>query len=286
MNYQEKIDQYLETVNNGLMFFTRKDKGLVGEAMRYSLIGGGKRVRPTLALMTCESLCGDWQPALLPSLAIEMVHSYSLIHDDLPCMDNDDYRRGQLSCHKKYGETVALLAGDALQAKAYELLASIPDAAIGLHCVKILSEASGISGMVYGQELDLSESKDLHSLQLINRNKTGKMITAAVLLGEAAAANQDPTIKTSLKQYADNIGEVFQIVDDFLDVTSTNEVLGKPVGSDIKNNKETYVSLFGLEKAKDYANELTQSACDQLSSLKDKAAPLKWYANQLLVRIK
>ena len=112
------------------------------------------------------------------------------------------------------------------------------------------------------------------------------MITAAVLLGEAAAANQDPTIKTSLKQYADSIGEVFQIVDDILDVTSTNEVLGKPVGSDIKNNKETYVSLFGLEKAKDYANELTQSACDQLSSLKDKAAPLKWYANQLLVRIK
>ena len=286
MSYSEIIEGYIRNINEALLFFTKDEKGLVGEAMRYSLMNGGKRVRPVLALMTSQCLCDDWQPALIPSLSLEMVHTYSLIHDDLPCMDDDDFRRGKPSCHKKYGENIAVLAGDALLTYAFKLLSDLPDSLVAINCIRVLSDAAGNSGMIHGQELDFMDYKDLDSLKNINRNKTGRMITASVLLGANAAQRTDEDTISVLKSFSDKIGEVFQIVDDILDVTSTQDILGKPINSDIKNNKPTYVSLFGIDNAKKYASELTEEACDNIKQLNADTSMLSWYAKQLLVRIK
>ena len=285
-SYTEIIDNYINNINEGLIIFTKQEKGNVGEVMRYSLMNGGKRVRPVLALLTSQCLCDDWQPALIPALSLEMVHTYSLIHDDLPCMDDDDFRRGKPSCHKKFGENIAVLAGDALLTYAFKLLSDIPDSTVSVNCIRLLSDAAGNNGMIHGQELDFMDVKDLDSLKDINRNKTGKMITASVLLGAAAAKKTEPETITILKSFADNIGEVFQIVDDILDVTSTQDVLGKPINSDIKNNKPTYVSLYGIESAKEYATKLTEDACNNIEQLNADTSILSWYAKQLLVRIK
>ena len=191
-SYTEIIDNYINNINEGLIIFTKQEKGNVGEAMRYSLMNGGKRVRPVLALLTSQCLCDDWQPALIPALSLEMVHTYSLIHDDLPCMDDDDFRRGKPSCHKKFGENIAVLAGDALLTYAFKLLSDIPDSTVSVNCIRLLSDAAGNNGMIHGQELDFMDVKDLDSLKDINRNKTGKMITASVLLGAAAAKKTEP----------------------------------------------------------------------------------------------
>ena len=286
MSYTELIDGYTKCINEALIYFTKKEKGVVGEAMRYSLLNGGKRVRPVLALLTSQSVCEDWQPALIPAVALEMVHTYSLIHDDLPCMDDDDYRRGKPSCHKQFGESIAVLAGDALLTRAFQMLTNIPDAAVSRECSRILSEAAGNNGMIRGQELDFADDKDFDSLKEINSNKTGRMITASVLMGAAAAGLDDKDIFAVLENYSDKVGEVFQIVDDILDVTGTQEIIGKPVNSDLKNNKTTYVSLYGIEKAKDYAAALTEEACAALDDINMNTEGLRWYAKQLLVRIR
>ena len=235
---------------------------VVAEAMKYSLLGGGKRVRAVLTLACCEALTGDHGPALPAACGIEMVHAYSLIHDDLPCMDNDDFRRGKPSCHKRFGEAVALLAGDALQTEAFGCISKIADPAAAQRCCRILAAAAGGAGMVYGQELDLegsAEPKDEASLLKIHGYKTGKMIRAACAMGAVIGGANETQIEL-LDEYAAGIGLAFQIIDDILDVTADETVLGKPVGSDAENEKYTFVSLLGIDGSRRRAAEVTEKA--------------------------
>ena len=216
-----------------------------------------------------------------------MLHCYSLIHDDLPCMDNDDLRRGRPSCHKAFSEATAMLAGDVLLTEAFETVANAPaDASVCVQAARALGAGAG-RGMVYGQELDLkyealAATED--QLRLIHRNKTGALINAAIQMG-AAAAKADEAQCRALEQYAYGLGLVFQIVDDVLDVTSTPEQLGKPIGSDSENGKTTFVTLYGAEGAMKLAHDLNQETCTELHrNFGEKAAFLEQLAQQLLVR--
>lgn len=235
------------------------DFSRVNAAMRYSLLGGGKRLRGVLALACCDLLRGDYKPALAAAAAVEMVHAYSLIHDDLPCMDDDAMRRGKPSCHIEFGEATALLAGDALLTFAFGVLGSIEDADVAKNSVFLLAAAGGHTGMILGQELDLFMEAD-RDLELINYNKTGKLIRAAAGLGAAAAGYVDCAESAALDSYATCLGAAFQIIDDILDVTATEKQLGKPIGSDAAQGKQTHVSIFGLEPSREKAAELTQAA--------------------------
>ena len=241
------------------------------EAMRYSLLAGGKRVRPVLALKFCEALCGEMEPALDYACGVEMLHTYSLIHDDLPCMDDDDLRRGKPTCHVKYGEWLALLAGDALQAAAFERLASsgrTSPAANGRACA-VLARAAGASGMCGGQYLDLlDEGKRVDEEQItrIHRWKTSALLEGACLLGlTASPVEPTPDQWAAAERYARELGLAFQIRDDMLDVTSTAEELGKPIGSDADNGKATFVSLYGLEKCAQLVEEHTRRAQESVA---------------------
>ncbi len=236
------------------------------EAMRYSLLAGGKRVRPVLALKFCEALCGEMEPALDYACGIEMLHTYSLIHDDLPCMDNDNLRRGKPTCHVAYGEWLALLAGDALQAAAFERLAyskRTTAAANGRACA-VLARAAGCAGMCAGQYLDIQwegRTLDAGELSRIDDWKTGVLLEAACLLG-LTASPVEPALEQweAAKQYARQLGAAFQIRDDMLDVESTEEELGKPIGSDAENGKHTYAACYGLERCGELVTELTDKA--------------------------
>ena len=292
MDYSEQYDEYLARANAALLSAAAgvlKDGSAVSEAARYSLIGGGKRVRAILCLAVCEMLCGDMDVAARYAAALEMLHCYSLIHDDLPCMDNDDTRRGQPSCHKKFGEATAMLAGDALLTAAFEVLAGTEKAtaAQNADAVHTLAAAAGARGMVYGQELDLKYealAATEEQLRLIHRNKTGALINAAVQMG-AAAAGATPQQCKILASYAYGLGFVFQIVDDVLDVTSTPEQLGKPIGSDSENGKTTFVTLYGTDGAMVLAQKLNEQICNDLQQhFGAKAAFLQQLAQQLLVR--
>lgn len=259
----------------------------ISAAARYSLLGGGKRVRAVLTLAAYE-LCGGAEDAALDyACALEMLHCYSLIHDDLPCMDNDDFRRGRSSCHKQFGEAVALLAADALVTAAFEVIAhaALP-AENRVRAAAVLAKAGGARGMLYGQELDkLYESQKATAQQLLSlhEHKTGALICAAVRLG-CLAANAPESATQALVTYAAELGLVFQIVDDILDVTSTTEELGKPVGSDQEMEKTTFVSLYGLDGARRMAAEHNGAAMAALESLGDQAAFLRCMAKELLER--
>ncbi len=243
------------------------------EAMKYSLLSGGKRVRATLVLETCRMLGGNAEAALPFACAVEMIHTYSLIHDDLPCMDNDDMRRGKPTCHKVFGEAIATLAGDGLLTDAFSVCAMNPyvsgDAAAT--AVALLSGAAGSFGMVKGQTSDIyGETHKLSEGELVelHMGKTGAMICVSVQLGCLAAGyapNSEVTEKLTL--FARNIGLVFQIIDDILDVTSTSEELGKNIGSDKDSNKTTFMSFFTPEEAKAYAERLTEEATDVLEKI-------------------
>ncbi len=281
--YLDLIEDYL----NNCVEKSEYDEEIVADAMRYSLQNGGKRIRPVLVLEFCRLCGGDVIKALPFAAAIEMIHTYSLIHDDLPCMDNDDMRRGKPSCHKKYGEEFALLAGDALLTLAFETLvkADVSDSQ-KVKAVKILSSHSGYQGMIGGQTVDLmSENKtiSLERLKTMDNLKTGKLINCASLLGCTVAEADEAKIQAA-KRFTSAIGLAFQIVDDILDVTSTAEKLGKPVGSDNENKKSTYVSILGLEKSKEYAEELTSEATEALSCFGEDADFLKNLALKLLER--
>ena len=219
------------------------------EAMRYSLLAGGKRIRPVLALKFCEGVCGSMEPALDFACGVEMLHTYSLIHDDLPCMDNDDLRRGKPTCHKVYGETLAVLAGDALQPEAFAILAAAPGLtdAQRVDAVAVLARAAGADGMVAGQVLDL-EGKccSREQVESLHKLKTGAMIAAAAELG-CVAAGASPEQRQSARQYAGAVGLAFQIRDDMLDVIADEGEFGKPIGSDREEGKTTFVDLMGLE---------------------------------------
>lgn len=237
-------------------------KGLA-ESMRYSLLAGGKRIRPMLMLEFCRISGGNVEKALPSACALEMLHTYSLIHDDLPCMDNDDLRRGKPTNHVVYGECTATLAGDALQAEAFgNILRSELPAERRARCAEILANAVGIDGMCGGQYLDmLWEGRDLNEQELteINSRKTGALLVAACQMGVAAAGGSELMMEAA-GHYGAAVGLAFQIRDDMLDVTSTAEELGKPIGSDEQEHKNTYAVLMGLEGCKKTVDKLTESA--------------------------
>lgn len=242
------------------------------EAMRYSLEAGGKRIRPLLVLAFCRACGGDVQKALKPALAIEMIHTYSLIHDDLPAMDDDDYRRGRLSCHKAFDEATAILAGDALNVLPFELLATdttLP-AEIRVSLIAELANAAGAEGMIGGQVIDIANETrtDVDQNNLVNMyaHKTGALIRVACTMGCMVAGANDKML-TAATEYAQRLGLAFQIVDDILDVTGTPELLGKPIGSDAAHHKTTFVTLLGLEGAKAEASRLTEEALRLLEDI-------------------
>lgn len=269
-----------------------KEQKLI-DSVAYSLGLKGKRVRPSLTLAFAE-LCGGSVEAALPfACAVEMVHTYSLIHDDLPCMDDDDYRRGKPSNHKVYGENTALLAGDALQSMAYAaMLSDEATAAAGAdraaRAACVLAQKSGLLGMVGGQDIDLSiehTSVGIDTVRLMEEKKTANLIEAACMMGCIAAGADDAKVKAA-ERYAHGIGLAFQIVDDILDVTSTAEELGKPIGSDADNDKNTFMSLLGMDRCRKYVDELTTEAVEALSAFDGDTTSLAEFAVKLANRKK
>ncbi len=267
-DFAEKLSAVNAFLDNILLQQPESDHSIVLEAMSYSASAGGKRVRPLLVLAFCSLCGGKWEDALPFAAAIEMIHTYSLIHDDLPCMDDDDLRRGRPSCHIQFGEATALLAGDGLLTKAFEVLtwAQLPPERI-VRAVRLLAERSGIVGMIGGQELDLAnEGKNSLPLSVLTKTdekKTAALLIAACQLGIIAAGGSQEAMDAAEK-YGYSLGIAFQIVDDILDVTSTSEALGKPIGSDAENAKPTYASLLGLDGAKKEAEKYTRYALEAL----------------------
>ncbi len=244
------------------------------EAMRYAVLNGGKRLRPLLVYITGEALGAN--PSLLdaPAASVELMHCYSLVHDDLPAMDNDDLRRGKPTCHKAFDEALAILSGDALQSLAFQVLSDNQFNKVSisqqLKMLRILAEASGALGMVGGQALDMQTlgiNPSLDALCTMHQQKTGALITASVLLGAIAAGCQDPKQLLALETYSECIGLAFQVQDDILDTTSDTQTLGKTQGKDITQHKTTFPSLLGLEGAQQYAQALHQKAVDAIASL-------------------
>lgn len=269
MNYDAQYKEYLTAIEGYLdgLFTGDKPYGRLYESIRYSLLAGGKRIRPVLTLEFARLGGIDWHLALPFACALELVHNYSLIHDDLPCMDDDDLRRGKPTNHKVYGETLAVLAGDALQPEAFRLMAEAPglSAETKLEAVRVLSRACGADGMVGGQVLDtLCRVNTREGLQELNRLKTGVMISAAADLG-CVAAGMSEEKRAQARQYADNLGLAFQIRDDMLDVMGDEAVFGKPIGSDREEGKITYVDLLGLAGCEAEVEATTKRGCDAIA---------------------
>jgi len=261
------------------------------QAMRYAVLGGGKRIRPLLVYAAGQASGARRQALDVTACSVECIHAYSLVHDDLPAMDDDDLRRGKPTCHKVYGEAEAILAGDALQALAFFLLAHADMGAISSHrrlqMIELLSQSSGSRGMVGGQSLDLAatgKQLDIAELENMHIHKTGALIRASVLLGALCAENLDDEQKQALDHYGKYIGLSFQVQDDILDVTGNTEQLGKEAGVDRALNKPTYPSLLGLAGARDRARELHQSAIDSLGGLDESADPLRWLSQYIVDR--
>jgi len=273
--YQEKYQTYLQEVETCLhsLFVTDASYGQLQEAMRYSLLAGGKRIRPVLTAAFAELFGGDWKKSVPFGCALELVHTYSLIHDDLPCMDDDDLRRGKPTCHKVYGETLAVLAGDALQPEAFALIARTPDmsAEQRIDAVAVLAKACGADGMVAGQVLDtLVMDKKEEEIRLTHKLKTGAMICGAAELG-CVAANATKEQREAALSYAAQIGLAFQIRDDMLDVIADEAEFGKPIGSDKEEGKITFVDMLGLEGCEKAVAACTEQAKAAISSFEGSA---------------
>jgi geranylgeranyl diphosphate synthase type II len=260
------------------------------EAMRYSMLAGGKRLRPILCLAACELSNGDLATAMPTACALEMIHTMSLIHDDLPAMDNDDYRRGRLTNHKVYGEDVAILAGDALLTYAFEYVATQTQGADPERVLRVianLGKAVGGEGLVGGQIVDLASEGDpnvtLETLTYIHNHKTAALLEVSVTSGAILAGASDPEVE-QLQTYAQHIGLAFQIVDDILDVTATSETLGKSAGKDVAAQKATYPSLWGLEESRRQADQLIASAKSALDGFGEKRQPLLAIADYIIDR--
>lgn len=243
------------------------------EAEEYSLMAGGKRLRPVIMMMTAK-MCGIEPEKVLPfAAAIEMIHTYSLIHDDLPAMDNDDLRRGKPTNHKVFGEAMAILAGDALLTKAFETVASCEDidSKLVIRAISVLSVSAGDNGMIGGQVVDIeSRNEDEELLKYLHSLKTGALIKASGVIGAILAGATGEEI-AAVESFCGNLGLAFQIQDDILDVVGTEAELGKPIGSDAENEKSTYVTLFGVEKAEKMAEEYTNKAIESLSIFEDSS---------------
>lgn len=260
-------------------------------AMQYAVTVGGKRVRPVLTYVTGQALGVPLERLDVPAASVEMLHAYSLVHDDLPAMDDDDLRRGQPTCHIKFDEATAILAGDALQALAFTILANNEDPSINaadkLRMVKVLGDASGSAGMAVGQAIDLesvNESLSLDQLENMHRHKTGALIRASVAMAGLAADAPSADLMARLDRFASAIGLCFQIVDDILDVVADTDTLGKQQGADIALNKPTYPALLGLDGAREHAAELHQCALSELEGLGPQFDELRQVANYITKR--
>jgi geranylgeranyl diphosphate synthase, type II len=264
----------------------------VFEAMRYSLFAGGKRVRPILALASAEALGANTAGLLPIACSLELIHTYSLIHDDLPAMDDDDFRRGMPTCHKVYGEAIAILAGDGLLNRAFEVLADpkrLKSVSAGrmLAIISAIARASGAFGMIGGQVVDMqSEGRDIDmpTLEYIHTRKTGALIRASVRVG-ALYAKAGPKRLRALTRYGEYVGLAFQIADDILDLTGTKEQIGKDAGSDLKKGKKTFPSFFGIEESRRRAREVADRAIASLDELDRKADPLRELARYIVTRV-
>ena len=268
-NYTKKtLNEYISFTESTLKKFSYKNKlGLqssVADAMNYSLEAGGKRIRPVLVLAFCHMCGGDYRKAAAPAAAIEMIHTFSLIHDDLPCMDNDDFRRGKPSCHKKFGEACAVLAGDALALRPFQVIAeSELNDSMKIKLIAELACSSGAEGMIGGQIIDMENEQrstvNGENLRMMYALKTGRLIKTSCVMGCIAAEASDEQVKNA-EEYAHCLGLAFQIIDDILDVTGDEAALGKPIGSDAEENKTTFVTLYGIENAREEAVKLTDKA--------------------------
>lgn len=285
--YQQRVNTALDTWLPAVTIQPTR----LHEAMRYTVLNGGKRIRPLLVYLTGQTL--NVNPTLLDGLAsaVELIHAYSLVHDDLPAMDNDDLRRGKPTCHKAFDEATAILVGDALQTLAFYILSHDshlpPLLPQRLEMINTLALASGSRGMVGGQAIDMEavdQSLTLAELENMHIHKTGALIRASVKLGALAYPALDDNLLAKLDHYAKCIGLAFQIQDDILDIEANTETLGKAQGADIAHNKVTYPALLGLRGAKQMATELIEQALDSLSDFDDKAEPLRWMANYIITR--
>ena len=275
LNFDHWARQQLDAVEAALDAWVPADTPAgLGEAMRYGVLDGGKRLRPLLVLAACEAAGGSREAALRAAVAVELIHAYSLVHDDMPCMDNDVLRRGKPTVHVRYGEAPAMLAGDAMQALAFEVLTPEPgeptamagaagvDPVLQARLVRILARAAGHAGMAGGQAIDLANigrTLDEATLREMHRRKTGALLLASVHMG-AACGRIDAAAQDALSEYGEAIGLAFQVVDDILDCTQASDKLGKTAGKDQEANKPTYVSVLGLEPARRYAQELRTQA--------------------------
>lgn len=283
--YQQRVDQALEQLLNN----TSDIADELHQAMHYSLFNGGKRVRPLLVYLTGTALNIAAEKQDAPACAIELIHCYSLVHDDMPAMDDDDLRRGKPTCHKHFSEATALLTGDALQTLAFAALSQNPhiDDRLIVSMITVLAHASGAAGMAGGQALDLSatgKSLSLQQLKIMHEHKTGALIRASVQLGALCSENTSAADFEALDHYAENIGLSFQIKDDILDIESDTQTLGKQQGADINLNKATYPSLLGLDGAKKMAMQCHQNALDSLSHFNQHADPLRWLSEYIITR--
>lgn len=288
LNYEAQLSDYLDYIEDYLdrecFQYEKEPQQALFEAMRYSLLAGGKRLRPVFVYDFCKMCGGQWEEATPFAAAIEMVHTYSLIHDDLPCMDNDDYRRGRLTNHKVYGEATAVLAGDALLTAAFGFIARAKfPAETRIRAVEVLSDCAGELGMVGGQILDIqSENRECTKQEVVDiqSRKTGGLIRAACVLGVLAADGTTEQLVSAVK-FANSLGLAFQIRDDMLDVIGNEKDLGKAVGVD--GDKNTFVQLYGLEKCDEMVRSLTEQALSQLSCF-ESTSFMRELAKQLTAR--
>jgi len=287
-SYLQDKKELVEIALDGSLPIVRPEK--IYTAMRYSLLAGGKRLRPILCLATCELLGGTVEMSMPTACALEMIHTMSLIHDDLPAMDNDDYRRGKLTNHKVFGEDIAILAGDGLLAYAFEFVATQTQNVAPQNIIEVIARLGrtvGAAGLVGGQVLDLeSEGKTditAETLTFIHTHKTGALLETSVVSGAILAGAGSEEVK-KLSQYAQNIGLAFQIIDDILDITATQKELGKTAGKDLAAQKATYPSLWGIEESRNQAQQLIDSAIAKLADYGEKAAPLRAIAQYIVNR--
>jgi len=287
--------RHLATVEQALEAWVPADAPAgLGLAMRYGVLDGGKRLRPLLVMAACEALQGSSEAALRAAVAVELIHAYSLVHDDMPCMDNDVLRRGKPTVHVKFGQAQAMLAGDAMQALAFEVLTPAVGDAQGLppilqaQLTSLLARSAGHAGMAGGQAIDLAsigKALDEAALRDMHRRKTGALLQASVMMGAACGEASAP-VSQALARYGAAVGLAFQVVDDILDVTQASATLGKTAGKDSDHNKPTYVSLLGLDAARRHADELREQAHQALRSteLGTATAALAVLANKVVER--
>ncbi len=294
MNIKAEIKERMEEVDRHLDRLLPKETeypDIIFKAMRYSVFAGGKRLRPILVLETCKMLGGDVEEAMDYACALEMIHTYSLIHDDLPALDNDNFRRGRLTNHRAFGENIAILAGDALLSHAFEVMANAAvkkNSLRGMKAMQAIAHGAGVFGMVAGQVVDVindGKKVDEATLDFIHKKKTAAMIEGAFLAG-AHLGGADEGALEILQSAAEKIGLAFQIQDDILDVTGTMEELGKPIHSDERNEKNTYVSLYGIEASEAAVQRLSDEAVALLEQFGARSAFLVALTNTLIKRRK